>query len=122
GWNEQRPHHERADDGPLPALEQEARGHEADPGEHEDHHRDLEHEAEAEQEPRVEGPVVVDPRHELDVRPPEAAEELERHREEEVVAEGGSRDEEEGPEDDEGYGVELLVLVEAGGDEGPDLP
>src|SRR4029453_8779957 len=46
----------------------------------------------------------------------------ERHREEEEVAEGGAGDEEERAEEDEGNRVELLVLVEPGGDEGPDLP
>ena len=35
--------------------------------------RDLEHEPEPEQEPGVEGPVLVDLRHELHVRPAEAA-------------------------------------------------
>ena len=78
--------------------------------------RDLEDEAEPEQEPRVERPVLVDLRQELHVRARRSSPRKRKvKREEEVVAEEGAEDEEERAHPDEGEGPDLLVACRGRG-------
>ena len=81
----------------------------------------LEDEAECQEQLDDEIKVVRDARHGLDLLGREAQEEIERVGEDDEVTEHAATDEEDGGKQGDGQQAFFLFLVQAGGDEGPDL-
>src|SRR6266704_4164988 len=113
---------ERAEDRVLPVLRERLRAHDADARQDRERERQLEHGAEGQRELQQEVGEVLERDHRLEARTRIAQQELERVGRHDEERERPAADEEKRPDDHEGQRVLLLVRVQPGRDERPDLP